>query len=159
MPKNNKPNKLSNFLDKIKKPIGGLLEFAGDITDIGFIEKAGNLIKGSTDLTPEEKEMAMQFLSQDVEDRKSAREMQAKIATSSEAGWLAKNFIYVLASVTSISAIVFGFMLFFVDFPESNKRLVEMFADIYVFSGALMILNFFFGSSEGSKTKDKIMGN
>lgn len=151
-------SKLNEFLNKIKKPIGGILDFAGNITDIGFIEKAGELISGSTTLTAEEKEQALKFLSVDVADRAAARDMQVKIATSENAGWISKNFLYILASVTSLSAIIFGFMLFYVDFPESNKRLVEMFADIYVFSGALMILNFFFGSSEGSKAKSKLLG-
>lgn len=150
-------SKLTDFLSKIKKPIGGILDFAGDVSGIEFLEKAGSLIKGSNDLTPEEKELALRFLSEDNKDRSAARDMQVEVVKSEESGWFAKNFIYLLSSFVVLSSTSIGFLLIFHDIPEANKRLIEMFADIYLFSGAVIVLQFFFGSSEGSKTKDKII--
>ena len=68
-----------------------------------------------------------------------------------------KRFIYYLSAFVIVSATVFGLMLFFVKVPESNQRLVEMYADVYLLVGAVMVLQFFFGSSKGSKDKDKIL--
>lgn len=88
-----------------------------------------------------------------VADRDSARKMQ--IAALGQDDRFAKRFVYYLASFIIASATIFGVLLFFIDVPEANKRLVEMFADIYLFAGAIMIIQFFFGSSHGSKAKDE----
>jgi hypothetical protein len=44
-------------------------------------------------------------------------------------------------------ASAFGVMLFFIEVPERNQRLVDMFCDVYLLAGALMVLQFFFGNS------------
>lgn len=148
-----KDTKVGKFLKKVGKPLGGVLDLAGDITGIDALSSVGEAIKGSKDLSPEEKELALAMLQLDIEDRKDARGLQ-KVAIQS-ADWLTRNFLYILASFIVLSATTIGIMLFFVDVPTENKRLIEMFADIYLFGGAIMVLQFFFGSSQGSKDKEK----
>lgn len=91
----------------------------------------------------------------EIRDRESARQMQ--IIALQQDDRFSKRYIYLLASFVVIVASAFGVMLFFVDFPEGNRRLIEMFADIYLFAGALMVLQFFFGSSKSSQSKDQIL--
>lgn len=86
-------------------------------------------------------------------DVQDARDMQ-KVALG-QSSWLAKHYIYLLGTFILVSATGFGVALTFYVVPEENKRLVEMFADIYLFAGAMAVINFFFGSSIGSKEKDK----
>lgn len=88
----------------------------------------------------------------EVDDRKSARNLQVSALNQSDS--FARRYLYYLASFIIGSATLFGVMFFFIDVPEKNMRLVEMFADIYLFAGAIMVIQFFFGSSLGSKSKD-----
>ena len=150
-----KDTKVFKFLKRIGKPVGGVLDFAGDITGIDALSSIGEAIKSSRELSEEEKALALEYLSLDVDDRKNARDLQAKAIESED--WFTRNFLNILASFIILAATAFGIMLFYVEVPEQNKRLVEMFADIYLFGGALMILQFFFGSSSGSKMKESIL--
>ena len=90
-----------------------------------------------------------------LQDIDSARKMQ--MAALQQEDKFSKRYVYYLSSFVIVSATAFGLLLFFVDFPESNRRLVEMFADIYLFAGAIMVLQFFFGSSKGSQDKDVLL--
>jgi hypothetical protein len=92
-----------------------------------------------------------------VEDRNKAREMQ--IAALNQNDLFSKRYVYYLASFIVFSATAFGIGLFFWTVPEENKRLVEMFSDIYLFGGALVVINFFFGSSKSSHDKDDAIRN
>lgn len=89
------------------------------------------------------------------EDRDSARKLQ--IAALNQSDLFSKRFIYYLAGFIIFAATGFGFALFFVEVPTENKRLVEMFADVYLFAGALSVIYFFFGSSQGGE-KEKESG-
>lgn len=90
-------------------------------------------------------------------DKQNARGMQ--ITALGQDDKFSKRFVYYLASFIIVSATGFGFMFFFVEFPESNRRIIEMFVDIYLFAGAIMVLQFFFGSSSSSKEKDQTIKN
>jgi hypothetical protein len=83
-------------------------------------------------------------------DTDSARQMQ--ITALQQEDKFSKRFIYYLASFVLLSSTGFGIALTFVEIPEGNRRLIEMFADIYLFAGAIMVLQFFFGNSH---KKDK----
>lgn len=84
-------------------------------------------------------------------DKENARNLQA-VALASES-WLAQHYLYLLATVVVFAAIGFGVGLMFIIVPEGNKRLVEMFADIFLFGGAVMVLQFFFGGAFRNKQK------
>jgi hypothetical protein len=90
-------------------------------------------------------------------DTANARDMQ-KAALGQEDKF-SKRFIYYLAAFVLISTIGFGIMLCLYPIPDANKRMVEMFFDVFLFSGALSVLYFFFGSSHGSMRKTDIMKN
>ncbi len=68
-----------------------------------------------------------------LQDVASARSLQ--ISALNQADTFSKRFLYYLAAFIILSATAFGMMLFFVNVPEENKRLVEMFADVYLFAG------------------------
>lgn len=90
-----------------------------------------------------------------LEDVQSAREMQMEALRQKDR--FSKRFVYVLAVVVILGAMSFGVALMYVEIPPENKRMVEMFADIFLFSGAVMVLQFFFGSSRSSDDKSKDM--
>lgn len=158
-PRKKKKFRIQDFLKGIGKPLGGVLNIVGDLTGIEALEKVGKALKGPEGnvLSAEEKAEAIKLVKEDkkeyYKDLENARQMQLAIATSAHSTKLSKNFIYYLAGFIIVSATLFGVGLYFIKVPEENKRLVEMFADIYLFGGAIMVLNFFFGSSQGSKEK------
>lgn len=92
-----------------------------------------------------------------LEDVANARAMQ--IAALQQQDLFSKRYIYYLASFIIVSATGFGLGLLYVTVPEGNKRLVEMFADIYLFAGALSVIYFFFGSSKSSQDKTQQLVN
>ena len=165
--KDKKPFKetgIGKFLtEKAPNLIGGALELVGDLTGKDMLENIGKKIKGSSDLSPEDKAEALALLKLDLEeykldleDRQDARAMNIETSKSDDA--LISRFPYILSAFIIISAVLFGVMLFFVDVPEQNKRLVEMFADVFLFGGAITVIQFFFGSSKGSKDKGAKLG-
>ena len=48
-------------------------------------------------------------------------------------------------------------MLFFVTIPEDNQRIIDMAIGILIGTGLVGVIQFFFGSSEGSKSKSKML--
>ena len=44
-------------------------------------------------------------------------------------------------------------MLFVVEIPEQNQRIVDMILGVIIGTGLVSVINFFFGSSKGSKDK------
>ena len=100
-----------------------------------------------------EREYELSLINLETQDRADARDMQKTALGQNEK--LAKQFLYFLAGFILVSATGFGIILFFVDIPAENKRLVEMFADVYLFGGAIMVLQFFFGGSYKSKAKNQ----
>lgn len=90
-----------------------------------------------------------------IESVANARELQKQALMQEDL--FSKRFIYFLSSFVLITATFFGIGLFFWKVPEENKRLVEMFADIYLFAGAILVLQFFFGSSKSSHDKNDML--
>lgn len=143
---------IGKFLQGLGQVGSNLLNVAGDITGIKGLKNLGDLIDKSPDLSPEEKAEALQLINLELVDRQNARNMQ--IAALDQDDRFSKRYLYYLSSFIILSATLFGILLFWVEVPEENKRLVEMFSDIYLFAGAVAVINFFFGSSLGSKQKD-----
>lgn len=90
------------------------------------------------------------------EDRDSARKMQIEALRQKD--WFSRNYLYLLATLLILSSLAFGTALMFYPIPETNRRTIEMFFDMFLFAGALTVVNFFFGSSKGSKDKTEILG-
>lgn len=144
---------VGNMLRGMKK---NLLPTLLDAVGVGDLARAANIISSdpkNAGLSEAEVQEFFRLYEIDMQDRADARKMQVDIATSENTGWLAKNYIYLLSSLIVLAAIAFGIGLMYVEIPEPNRRMVEMFADIFLFSGAITIISFWFGSSKGSKDK------
>lgn len=157
-----KETKLGKFLANAAPKI---LDVVGDVLpDTGVLGIVKNIIDRDPDITAEQKaaimhqvqEFEKELLAMEMADRQNARAMQ--VAALQQEDVFSKRYLYYLSSFVVMAATGFGVMLFFVEFPEENRRLVEMFADIYLFAGALMVLQFYFGSSKGSHDKGKMLG-
>ena len=81
----------------------------------------------------------------ELENTKSARDMNTRINEAPNASWLAKNIAAILAILTVIGG---GCMLAFS--PESDVRTAAV-------GLVTLVLGFYFGSSSGSKDKSAII--
>lgn len=160
-----KPFKDTKIAAFLKETAPNVLSAVVDVAGNYFppVKILSALIKGDSTLTSEQKieaenkvaEYELSELKEYLQDVQDARSLQKSAIASSD--WLTRNYIYLLASVVILSAIFFGIALCYVSIPEGNKRLVEMFADVFLFAGAMMVLSFFFGSSKGSKDNAEVI--
>jgi hypothetical protein len=120
------------------------------------------IVKGTS--IPDEKKLEFEKLAAEYDqnerrdylaDVANARQMQIEALKQDDL--FSKRYTYYLASFIVIFAFGIGVMLFFVEFPESNRRMIEMLFDLLIFSGALTVIQFFFGSSKGSADKTKML--
>ncbi len=95
------------------------------------------------------------------QDVNSARVMAAQVQTSANATWLAKNVSPLLAIGTTVLAFV---LFYFVVFK--NKALIDNNSkDVVIYILGVLsaivtqIFSFYFGSSQGSQDKNKIIEN
>jgi hypothetical protein len=135
------------FLETVAPTV---LELAGDLTGVGALGKLGQLIDKSPDMSEQDKTIALEMLRYDVEDRKSARDMQ--VAALGQDDVFSKRFNYYLSSAIIIIFAVLMVLLFFVTIPEGNSEIVYM--GFGTFIGIVgTVAAFYFGSSAGSKDK------
>lgn len=148
-----KPKKgIGKFLEGLGDVGGAILDAAGDFTGIQGLKKLAGIIENNDELTPAQKQEALKLVELELADRENARALQ--MAALDQEDLFSKRFVYYLSSFIVVAATAFGILLFWVKVPEANKRMIEMFCDIYLFAGAMAVINFFFGSSLGSKQKD-----
>ena len=158
MSKEKKPFKETNigkWLTEKAPQIGNIV--GGVLPDKGLLGVIKNMVTSDPDISPEDKlefeklhqEYEIEMAKLEATDRDSARKMQIEALHQDDI--FSKRFIYYLSAFIVISATAFGVMIFYVEVPESNKRMVEMFADVYLFAGALTVINFFFGSAFRSR--------
>ncbi|RKZ77650.1 MAG: hypothetical protein DRQ35_07305 [Gammaproteobacteria bacterium] len=147
--------KIGNFLRKIGK--SDLLEKAvnvvGEVASGDYLGALKVLISKDPDITPEQLEQANHLIDLEFQDRDSARKMQ--IAALQQDDIFSKRFIYYYTIFISAAAISLIFMMFFIDIPDDNKRIVDMTIGILVGTGLVSIINYYFGSSQGSSNKAK----
>jgi hypothetical protein len=109
------------------------------------------LFKKETDVTPAQQERFDSAYEMDLKDRQDARAMQVAIATSKESTTLAKNFVYYIASFWSL---VTALYIFFITFSDvKNQRAADTVLGFLLGTIIATIINYFFGSSKGSKDK------
>jgi hypothetical protein len=102
------------------------------------------------------KELDLEYAKLDAQDRDSARQAYAQVATSEYATKLEKAVVPVLAlGVVGLAFMLIG-ILMFVDTPNDQQQLV-IFALGFITSAAGQVLSFYFGSSQGSKDKTEEM--
>ena len=84
-----------------------------------------------------------------LKDVDSARNMQIEALKQNDV--FSKRFIYYLAGMVILIVTAFDFALFWVNYPDKNRDLINMIAGILNSTALVMVLSFFFGSSKGSK--------
>ena len=171
-PKEKKPfkeTKFGVFINKVKDVGLGDINFkevvakAASGNVVGAIASVGQSLIGSKHEKAQEllgelmaqQENYLKELEMIYKDKESARDMQ-KIALQQD-DLFSKRFIYYFAfAIFGLSASII-IMLFFVTIPEDNQRIIDMAIGILIGTGLVGVIQFFFGSSEGSKSKGKII--
>lgn len=150
---------------KLPKAAGDIASNVADVVLRGEspIKAVLDVIRGG-ELTPEETAKAIELAQidheeylADLEDRKNARAMQIEALKSDDK--FAKRFIYYYAAAMTAMVFFVIAMLFFVEIPEDNKRIIDMVMGVIVGTGLAGVFNFFFGSSEGSKSKENAISS
>jgi len=132
-----------------------------------LLNAAADLIDKSTFSKEEKEQKKMEFAEMNLADKQhqveaalketelilgdnaNARAMQIEALKQDDN--FSKRYLYYLASFIIVATVSFGVLLFFVSVPKQNQRMVEMFADVFLFAGAMTVLNFFFSSTVGSR--------
>lgn len=146
------------ILDAIKGIFSGgkVLETVGGIVDnltLSKEEKAKlniELTKAINDHNEKMAELSQRELESYLKEMDSARNMQVEALKQGDA--FSKHFIYYLAAGLVLLTFAWDFCLFKVDYPERNRDLVIMITGVLNSTALVSILNFFFGSSQGSKS-------
>jgi len=96
-----------------------------------------------------------ELISMVFEDRANARSMQ--VAALRQNDLLSKRFVYYFAAFWSITAALYIAFITFGDIPESNVRFADTILGFILGTVIATIIQFFFGSSVGSKEKDSAL--
>jgi ABC-type siderophore export system fused ATPase/permease subunit len=120
--------------------------------DDATVEGVTQALTGNPELTLKLKELDLEYAKLDAQDRDSARQAYAAVATSANSTKLDKMVVPILAlGVVGLAFVLIG-ILMFVDTPDDQQQLV-IFALGFITSAAGQVLSFYFGSSQGSKNK------
>jgi len=124
--------------------------------DDATVEGVTQALTGNPEMTLKLKELDLEYAKLEIQDRDSARQAYAQVATSENATKLEKMVVPVLALGVVGLAFVLIAVLMFVDTPNDQQQLV-IFALGFITSAAGQVLSFYFGSSQGSKSKTEEM--
>jgi hypothetical protein len=145
---------VGNFLSKAAPHI---LDIVGDVVPGG--ELATGVLKSLIDkdekLSPQQKAEALNLLKLDVENTKDAREMQKAALLQDDL--FSKRFVYYLATFWSVVGATYLFMATFT--TVINPKMADTVLGFLLGTIVATIINFFFGSSQGSKDKAKELLN
>ena len=120
--------------------------------DDATVEGVTQALQGNPELTMKLKELDLEYAKLEVQDRDSARQAYAQVATSEHATKLDKVVVPVLAlGVVGLAFTLIG-VLMFVNTPTDQQQII-IFALGFITSAAGQVLSFYFGSSQGSKDK------
>lgn len=146
--------------------VGKLIEGGAD-NAIGVIaEKTGIDLSTTRQLTPEQeaalREYDLQLRTLEFErekiyltDRADARGMQKESLRQEDR--FAKRFLYIFAAVWSTFAFMYIGLITFMSIPAANIRFADTILGFLLGTVVATILNFFFGSSAGSKDKTEAL--
>ena len=140
---------VSEFIDKGKDEA---VNFIKEKTGIDLLQKRKLTLEEVQKLKEFEvknKELILKL----IEDRKDARRMQIEALKQDD--WFAKNFINLLATFWSVCAVVYVFALLFINIPKDNIRFADTTLGFLLGTIVASIIGFYYGSSLGSKEKDK----
>lgn len=150
---------------KIKEITGLDIDMKRELTPeqiLKFKQNGEKLTKTFEELVEEnrhEEKMAMIEIQSDeiaAKDRDSARDMH-KVAME-KGSWLNKNFLEILSIIIIIGIGLFEFYILNMDVKDSDLGLITSVQKFVEFIGVGLV-GFWFGSSKGSKEKDRILSN
>ena len=118
------------------------------------VEGITEALTGNPEMTMKLKELDLEYAKLDAQDRDSARQAYAQVATSEHATKLDKAVVPLLALGTVALAFLFIGILIFIDVASDQQQMI-IFALGFITSSAGQVLSFYFGSSQGSKDKTK----
>jgi hypothetical protein len=118
------------------------------------IEGVTAALTSNPEMTMKLKELDLEYAKLDAQDRDSARQAYAQVATSEHATKLDKAVVPLLALGTVTLAFLFIGILIFIDVASDQQQMI-IFALGFITSSAGQVLSFYFGSSQGSKDKTK----
>ena len=118
------------------------------------IEGVTAALTGNPEMTVKLKELDLEYAKLEQQDRDSARQAYAAVATSQYATKLDKAVVPILALGTVALAFLFIGILIFIDVAPDQQQMI-IFALGFITSSAGQVLSFYFGSSQGSKDKTK----
>jgi len=144
--------KAKNILASKGKDIGQLAIAAATGDFKGVLSEVGDIL--GSDLTKEGKELSeefkisikefeLEFAKIEAADRDSARDMQGEALKQGDL--FSKRFIYYLAGFWSVVGASFVFLVFFIDIPEKNLRLVDTLEGFVLGNIVASVMAFFFG--------------
>ena len=145
-------NKAKDVLGSKGKDIGQLAisaatgDFKGVLSEVGDILGADLSDDGkalSEEFKISIKEFELEFAKIEAADRDSARDMQQEALQQGDL--FSKRFIYYLAAFWSVVGASFVFLVFFVDIPEKNLRLVDTLEGFVLGNIVASVMAFFFG--------------
>ena len=122
--------------------------------DDATVEGVTQALTGNPEMAMKLKELDLEYAKLEVQDRDSARKAYSAVATSEHATKLDKAVVPILALGTVTLAFSFIAILMFRDVPVDQQQMV-IFALGFITSSAGQVLSFYFGSSQGSKDKNK----
>lgn len=139
--------RVGNFL---KNTAPHILDIIGDVLpDTGALGIVKNLIDKDDTLSPQQKAEAINLLKIDLENTKDARDLQ-KVALQQN-DLFSKRFVYYLATFWSVIGATYLFMATFT--TVVNPKMADTVLGFLLGTIVATIINFFFGSSQGSKDK------
>jgi lipopolysaccharide export LptBFGC system permease protein LptF len=152
---------MSGFLGKVGEFLGGagggIIKQVSEVADT-FIqtkeEKAEFKLKLKElehKIQQESKQLEADIQESYLKDTQDARAMQ--VAALSQEDKFSKRFVYIFAIGLSAATFILVGMLMFVEIPEHNRSIVDMAIGALVATGLIQVIQFFFGSSKGSKDK------
>ena len=122
--------------------------------DDATIEGVTQALTSNPEMAMKLKELDLEYAKLEVQDRDSARQAYAAVATSQYATHLDKAVVPILALGTVSLAFLFIGILMVKSIPTDQQQMI-IFALGFITSSAGQVLSFYFGSSQGSKDKTK----
>ncbi len=144
-----KDTKVFKFIkDKAPSLLGEVVSFAGDVSDIELLNKIGDKLKGTTALSQEEKELALEYLKFDLAELEAVTaRWEADMGSDN---WLAKS----VRPLTLIYLILFLSIVIIWDSASINFNVKESYISLLEILSLTVV-----GAYFGFRTYEKVRNN
>lgn len=115
------------------------------------VASVAQAIAGDPQAADKLRELALEYAKMDLENVKSARDMQTAALAQSDV--FSKRFIYYFASFWSVCSVVYIGFITFATIPAPNIRFADTILGFLLGTVVATILNFFYGTSKSSQDK------